>query len=67
MVDFTNSIRERIDENGLKLVYVSKQAGISYQRLNRIFNQGAQMSASELLALCSFLKINPNNFVNQMS
>lgn len=67
MVDFANAIRTHIDNNGLKLIYVSERSGISYQRLNRIFNQGAQMSATELLVLCNFLKIDPNSFIDKVS
>lgn len=67
MLDFVRIIRNHIDNNGLKLIYVSERSGIPYQRLNRIFNQDSQMNATELLALCNFLKIDPNSFIDKAS
>lgn len=54
-----NKIRMIIAERGLKLTKVSQITGINYQRLQRVFNQHSSMSATEMILLCSFLKLDP--------
>lgn len=62
MPDINIQIKDIINERGIKLTKVSEATGIVYQRLNRLFNQHAMMSASELILLCDFLDINPRIF-----
>lgn len=57
-------IKQIIISKGIEFTEISKETGIEYQRLNRMFNQNATMSASELLALCKFLKVDPKDFLN---
>lgn len=62
--DFINQkFKSIVASKGLKMTKVSEVTGIEYQRLNRIFNQNAVMAASELLVLCSFLEIDPREFM----
>ena len=62
--DFINqTFKSIVASKGLKMTKVSEVTGIEYQRLNRIFNQNAVMAASELLVLCSFLEIDPREFM----
>lgn len=58
-------LKNKINETGI--TYVSKKTGIEYQRLMRIFNQNAVISASELIALCNVLGIEPTVFYSAMS
>ena len=46
-------LKNKINETGITYRNVSKKTGIEYQRLMRIFNQNAVISASELIALCN--------------
>lgn len=55
-------LKKIINEKGLKFTKVAEATEIDYQRLNRLFNQDALMSASELIILCDFLDIDPNIF-----
>lgn len=50
-------IKNAILNKGIKYTFVSKNTGIEYQRLMRIFNQNAILSASELICLCKCLDI----------
>lgn len=56
-------MHNRIIQSGLKLTFVSQKTGISYQRLNRIFNQKAVMSGLELIKLSSVLNITQDELV----
>lgn len=58
-------IRSVVDDRGYKIVAISDKTGIDYQRLNRIFNQGATLSAVELMQLCLFLGIPMETLVNK--
>lgn len=60
--NINSQFKEIINEKGIKLTKVSAETGIDYQRLNRLFNQNSPMLASELIAMCLFLKIDPNTF-----
>lgn len=53
---------QKIKEAGITYKNISKKTGINYQRLMRIFNQNATISASELIALCNVLDIEPTVF-----
>lgn len=61
-----NYLKEKIGETGVTYKNISKKTGIEYQRLMRIFNQNATISASELIALCSVLSIEPTVFYPAM-
>lgn len=67
MMDFKTQIRQSIDNKGMKLIFVADRTGIPYQRLNRVFNQDAQMTATELLLLCRLLELDPNDFIQRAS
>ncbi len=54
IVRFLKSV---IDNKGIKYIFISKNSGISYQRLMRIFNQNAIISESELICLCKLLEV----------
>ena len=60
--DINEKIKSIINDKGIKLTKVSLETGIEYQRLNRLFNQHAQMLATELLSFCIFLEIDPKVF-----
>ena len=60
--NINSTIKSIINERGLILKKVAEKTGIEYQRLNRLFNQNATMSASELISICSFLGIDPMIF-----
>ncbi len=62
MENINSQIKEIINDKGLKMTKVSSATGIDYQRLNRIFNQNSPMLATELIAMCSFLEIDPMTF-----
>lgn len=57
-------IKAVINSKGFKMTKISEVTGIEYQRLNRMLNQNAVMAASELLILCSFLEIDPREFMS---
>ena len=46
-----------IGEKGIRYTVLAERSGIHYQRLMRIFHQGAAIRGSELLALCWQLQI----------
>lgn len=46
-----------IESKGMKYIFVARKANINYQRLMRIFNQNATISASELICLCKVLEV----------
>lgn len=50
-------IKNTVSNKGIKYTFLSKKTRIDYQRLMRIFNQNAIMSASELVCLCKCLEI----------
>ena len=50
-------LKETIRMKGMKYTFVSKAAGIDYQRLMRLFNQNAVISGSELICLCTVLRV----------
>lgn len=60
-------LKNKINETGITYRNVSKKTGIEYQRLMRIFNQNAVISASELITLCNVLGIEPTVFYSAMS
>lgn len=62
--NLVSRIKDTITECGYKLTAVSEKTGIEYQRLNRILNQGASLSACEFLLLCKFLDIPYEDFVD---
>lgn len=62
-----NYLKDKIGETGITYRNISKKTGIEYQRLMRIFNQNATISASELIALCNVLGIEPTVFYSVMS
>ena len=57
-------IKERVNDKGLKWLFVSRATSIPYQRINRIINQRATLSAVEFLHLCQLLDLDPNNDFN---
>lgn len=61
-----NYLKGKIEETGVTYKNISKKTGIEYQRLMRIFNQNATISASELIALCNVLGIEPTVFYAAM-
>ena len=61
-----NYLKGKIEETGVAYKNISKKTGIEYQRLMRIFNQNATISASELIALCNVLGIEPTVFYAAM-
>lgn len=63
MESINKKFKNLINEKGLKMTKVAELTGINYQRLNRLFNQNALMSATEFITLCSFLDVNPNGFL----
>lgn len=65
MKDINSQIKEIIDNQGLKITKVASATGIDYQRLIRILNQDTQMLASEFIILCTFLRVDPNYFINK--
>lgn len=54
IVEFLKGI---IESKGMKYIFVARKANINYQRLMRIFNQNATISASELICLCKVLEV----------
>ena len=60
-------LKDKISETGITYRNVSKKTGIEYQRLMSIFNQHAVISASELIALCNVLGIEPTVFYSAIS
>lgn len=58
-------IKTVIVDSGYKLTAVSEKTGIEYQRLHRILNQGALLSAREFLLLCKFLDIPHDGFIDE--
>ena len=59
-------LKGKIEETGVNYKNISIKTGIEYQRLMRIFNQNATISASELIALCNTLSIEPTVFYAAM-
>lgn len=55
--DLTSMLKARINEQGITYAFVSQKTGINYQRLMRLFNQGAIISGIELLKISKLLKI----------
>ena len=55
-------LKRAAKEKGVPLTFVSEKTEIGYQRLQRIFNQGAMLSASEFLKVCTLLDVNPDTF-----
>lgn len=53
----TSMLKARINEQGITYAFVSQKTGINYQRLMRLFNQGAIISGIELLKISKLLKI----------
>lgn len=62
MKSINKQVKDCITDRGIKLTKVAESTGISYQRLNRILNQNATMSASELITICLFLELDPMSF-----
>lgn len=58
----TSIIKRKIKDTGIKLTAVSLKTGISYQRLQRVFNQNAVLSATELIILCLFFGLDISDF-----
>lgn len=56
--------KDKIQKNGMSLIFVSKQTEIPYQRLVRIFNLETKMTASELLIIARFLGISSDTLMN---
>lgn len=50
-------LKDTIRLRDMKYTFVSKAAGIEYQRLMRLFNQNAVISGSELICLCRVLGV----------
>lgn len=50
-------LKAKASEQGMTCVFISQKTGIKYQRLMRLFNQGAVISGLELLKLSNLLKI----------
>ena len=48
-----------IAEQGMRIKYVAEKAGIPYQRLQAALNGTRKIKADELVALCSFLEVDP--------
>lgn len=65
MLNLVAVIKDIIKERGIKITKVSEETGINYQRLNRIFNQNASLLASEFLALCKYLCVDPEIFMDE--
>ncbi len=57
-------LKNKIDDNGLKYVFISRVTKIEYQRLMRIFHQGASISGSEMLMLCKALNVDQTELMN---
>lgn len=60
-------LKNKIEETGVTYKNISRKTGIEYQRLMRIFNQNATISASELITLCNTLGIEPTVFYTAMN
>lgn len=52
-----NIISNTIHEKGIKATHVAAQTGLGYQRLMRILNQRATMTATEMILLSKVLDI----------
>ena len=50
-------LKLKISGRGMKYTFLAKQTGIEYQRLMRIFNQGALITGSELLVISRVLEV----------
>lgn len=53
----TDMLKQKINEQGVTYAFIAQKTGIKYQRLMRVFNQGAIISGLELLRISKLLKI----------
>lgn len=60
-------IRDKIDESGLKKVYVAKKVGISQDALTGIIKGRRKMRADELIAFCEVLGINMDDLREKLT
>lgn len=58
--EFASTIKAIVNSRGIRYSKLAENAGIEYQRIIRIFNQGAIMTGTELLRLCYALDLDPN-------
>ena len=58
----TLAIANFIRNKGITIVSISKNTGISYDKLRRSFRLGRPLTADELLAVCSYLEVDPMVF-----
>lgn len=57
-------LKKRTEERGMKYTFMSKVTGIDYQRLMRIFNQGAIITGSELLKISVLLEVDQSELTS---
>ena len=50
-------LKQKISNKGMRYSFLAKKTGIEYQRLMRIFNQGATIAGSELLIISRELDV----------
>lgn len=62
-IKIINFLKDTITKKGIKYKFITKKTGINYQRLMRIFNQNAIISASELICICKLLEINQEDLI----
>ena len=56
----TKLLRDKMEQSGLKIRFIAKAAGITYQALlNKISNK-SEFKASEIQALCTLLGLTEN-------
>ncbi len=60
----TQNISQYIQDKGITIAKISKVTNISYQKLYRSLSSQRELRADELLLICSFLNVNPYEFMD---
>ena len=53
----TDRLKEKMGESGLKIVFIARKIGLTYQGLLKKINNETEFKASEIQSLCDLLHI----------
>lgn len=59
------SIKQYIEDNGIRQNFVGEKSGISPALLSRILRGERKLRASEFLSICTALNLDPRNFMEK--
>jgi hypothetical protein len=65
----TKAVARYVEDNGITIAYISRQTGLStnilYPSLGK--GRGRKLNADEFMKICGCLKIDPNQFMDDIS